>query len=142
MATNDSTTSQSDSEFNYRFPVSRFTTGKYLDQYSRRVNYEADPPRHCITEREKKEISKVQGNLDGEFTTMVLGVSSIGSILAIAADNETAGIQLDTLHRLGWLLDHMGDQMLDHLNNLSTTWDILNGCEIIPETSHTGGKTN
>lgn len=45
---------------------------------------------------------------DGETTTLAMGISGLGNLMACAANNKDSGLSEDAVESVGWMLDSLG----------------------------------
>lgn len=55
-----------------------------------------------------EKLSGICTAAESEQMTLGQGISAIGTVLAIAAQNKDAGLPLDAVADLGWLLESLG----------------------------------
>ena len=110
-------------EFDYKWPTSGYAFRELFGKFDH--EFIDSETRFPITSGDKKTLENLIDNVDTEITTLSQGISSVGEILAIAAQNKDAGIQLEVLDKLGYFLSLVGKEISEKGDQVATGKEII-----------------
>lgn len=67
------------------------------------------PSAERLRSMSEEELEAVQASTHERAMSLALGISGLGNLLSCAATNEESGLSEDAVHKVGWMLESLGE---------------------------------
>ena len=96
------------SDFERGYPVSRHLANHYVDSFQCHTNN--GEIYYKLTDVQKSTLEDVLAHLDNESTTLTMGISSLGKLIAVAASFKPSAIDMEIISEFGWFLSDIANK--------------------------------